>query len=100
VKGVVKKALGPYFARSKTPKEAQKIIYDGVCKGIECRYGIEPFIIRSPYRLNLLDSHSKKIIEKDIEGDDLVEVFNAALNTFPGNKYGLRLPDGFQFKGI
>ena len=105
VKGVVKKPFGPYFARSKTPEGAQKIIYDGVCKGIECQSEIEPYIIKPPYRLNLLESKGhiapfNKILEKDIEGDDLVEVFNGALNSFPWNNFGLKLPDGFKFSGM
>ncbi|MGI6538835.1 MAG: M55 family metallopeptidase [Caldicoprobacterales bacterium] len=102
--GVVKKALGPYFARSKTPQAAQKIIYDGVCKGIKNQKEIKPYVLKPPYRLNLLDSEYhmppfKKVLEKDVEGDDLVDVFKRTLDSFPWNKFGLMHVDGFHYLG-
>jgi D-amino peptidase len=104
VTGVVKKALGPYFARSRTPHAAQSLIYEGVCKGIESQNEIEPYVLKPPFKLNLLDSEGhippfERVLEKDIEGDDLVDVFNRTLNSFPWNKFGLRHLDGFQYLG-
>ncbi len=103
----VKKALGPYFAKSKIPSTAQQMIYDGVCKAIRRAKEIKPFQlkIKPPYRLNLLDSEGhipplKKLLPEDVEGDNIVDVFTKAVNSFPWNKFGLKDVDGFTYSGI
>jgi len=100
----VKKALGPYFAKSKTPTMARKLIYDGVCRAIKREAEIKPYVLQPPFGLNLLDSEEhipplKKILPKDVEGDSIVDAFYKAVNSFPWNKFGLREVDGFKFSG-
>ena len=41
----------------------------------------------------------KKVLEKDVEGDDLVDVFKRTLDSFPWNKFGLMHVDGFHYLG-
>lgn len=101
---IVKEARGPYFARSKMPKAAQKLIYDGVSRAIKNAAQVEPYELKPPFSLNLLDSEGhippfNKILEKDIEGDNIVEVFTKAVTSFPWNKFGLEDVDGFIYYG-
>ena len=103
-KVVVKEALGPYFARAKMPKAAQQLIYDGVCRAIENEAHIEPYFLKPPFSLNLLDSAGhippfEKVLANDIQGDDLIEVFTSAITSFPWNKFGLKSVDGFKYHG-
>lgn len=100
----VKKALGPYFAKSTTPTTAKKLIYEGVCRALKRKEEIEPYLLKPPFRLNLLDSEGhipplKKLLSKDVEGDNIVDVFTEAVNNFPWNKFGLQEVDGFKFNG-
>ena len=102
VKAIVKKALGPYFARSKIPSAAQKIIYENVRRAIEIRDKIKPYVLKPPFRLNLLDSEGhipplKRVLPHDIESDDLIDAFTRVVNSFPWNKFGLKYVDGFRY---
>ena len=101
---IVKKALGPYFARSKMPKAAQQLIYHGVSRAIKNEAQIEPYLLKPPFALNLLDSEGhippfQKILAEDIKGDNITEVFTRAVTSFPWNKFGLKSVDGFKYRG-
>mgnify|MGYP000961836026 CR=1 FL=1 len=101
---IIKKALGPYFARSMTPIRAQQLIYDGVCKAIQRETEIKPYTLKPPFRLNLLDSKGhipplEKILPEDVEGENIVDAFTKAVNSFPWNKFGLKDVDGFKYSG-
>ena len=101
---IVKKALGPYFARSKMPKAAQELIYHGVSRAIKNEAQIEPYLLKPPFAFNLLDSEGhippfKKILTEDVQGDNIVEVFTRAVRSFPWNKFGLKSVDGFKYRG-
>lgn len=101
---VVKKALGPYFAKSIIPPAAQQLIYDGVCRAVKRVAEIKPFKLKPPYRLNLLDSEGhipplQKILPEDVEGDNIVDAFTKAVNSFPWNIFGLKDVDGFKYSG-
>lgn len=101
---VVKEARGPYFSRSMIPAAACQAIYDGVTKALADMDAVEPYILQPPFSLNLYDSDNhappfRKILEEDVRGDDLIEVFKRTLDSFPWNNFGLRYVDGFRFSG-
>ncbi len=103
-KAVVKQALGPYFARSKMPKAAQQLIYDGACKAFKKTAEIASYVLKPPFSLNLLDSAThipplEKVLAADIRGDDLIDVFTRVVNALPGNKFNLRHVDDFKYRG-
>jgi len=101
--GVVKHALSPYAARSLLPREAQRVIEEGVRRGIERRAEITPYKVPGPpYSLNLLDSpdHAteKLCLEEDVTGDDFLDVFNRAITSFPWSPTrGSQKIDGYRY---
>ena len=101
--GVVKQALSPYAARSLLPREAQRVIEEGVRRGVERRGEIPPYKVPGPpYSLNLLDSpdHATEelCLEEDVTGDDFFEVFNRAISSFPWSpKRGSQKLDGYRY---
>lgn len=101
--GVVKQALSPYAARSLLPREAQRVIEEGVKRGLERRAEIAPYKVPGPpYRLNLLDSpdHAteKLCLEEDVTGDDFLEVFNRTITSFPWcPNRGSQKVDGYRY---
>ncbi|MDD2709937.1 MAG: M55 family metallopeptidase [Verrucomicrobiae bacterium] len=102
ITAVVKKSLGPYFARSRIPAASQKLIFEGVKKAMREAKKIKPLKLKPPFRLNLLESKNhappfKKILKKDVCGNDLVKVFQQAVNAFPWNNFGQKYVDDFVF---
>lgn len=103
--GVVKHALSPYAARSLLPREAQRVIEEGVRRGIERRAKITPYKVSGPpYSLNLLDSpdHATEdwCLEKDVTGDDFFDVFSRAITSFPWSpNRGSQKVDGYRYPG-
>jgi D-aminopeptidase len=102
--GVVKEALGPYYSRSRMPAAAQKIIHDGVTAGIAAKENIEPYVLTPPFSLDVYDSDRTgenkglvRLIDKAMEGDDLIDVFQRAVNSMPWNNFGLTHVDGFKY---
>lgn len=101
--GVVKQALSPYAARSLLPREAQRLIEEGVRRGIERRAEIPPYRAPGPpYSLNLLDSpdHATEdlCLEEDVTGDDFFEVCNRAITSFPWSpNRGSQRIDGYRY---
>lgn len=99
---VVKKSLGTYVAKSVMPKKSCEMIYDGVKTALKDLSHFKPYVIKGRLKLNLLDSPGhipplKLILDKDVEGDDIEEVFLTALKSFPWNKMNVNLPDGFKY---
>jgi D-amino peptidase len=104
VRGVVKEALGPYYSRSRMPAAAQKIIHDGVIAGIAAADSIEPYVLTPPFILDVYDSDRSgrnmgliRLIKEPVKGDDLVDVFQRAVNSMPWNNFGLKHVDGFKY---
>lgn len=104
VKGIVKESLGPYYSRSRMPAAAQQIIHDGVIAGIAAADSIEPYVLTPPYVLDVYDADRTgqnrgliRLIDKEVKGDDLVDVFQKAVNSMPWNNFGLTQVDGFKY---
>ena len=100
---VVKHAYSPYAARSVLPRQAQRMIEEGVRRGIERRGEIPPYRVPGPpYRLNLLDSpdHSREelCLPEDVSGDDFMDVFNRIIREFPWSpNRGSQEVDGYYY---
>jgi D-amino peptidase len=103
---VVKKALSPYQARSRTPAMAREMIYRGVTEGLKQRQQIKPFKIPGPVTLNLIESlkgnHDQtrgyyRVSETGLTAETLTEAFNRFLRQLPWNNFDTKLPDGFKF---
>ncbi len=103
---VVKKALGPYQARSLVPARACALIREGVRAALDRRGEIAPFRIPVPVSLNLLESvrgnHDQQAgfrpaLPEDLRGATLNEVFMGLLARMPWFTTGVTLPDGFEY---
>ncbi len=98
----VKKALGAYQARSLIPARSRELIAQGVKEALEHAGDIEPYRIRGPLQLNLIDSPNHappftRVLDKSVEAANIEDAFMQALKAMPWNKFNVELPDGFQF---
>lgn len=102
VTAVVKHSHGPYCCRSLVPRDACRLIEDGVAEGIGRRGEIAPWVIRGPVTLNLLDSPGHipplaPVLENPVEGETISRAFSAIRVKFPWNNYGRRGMDYYRF---
>jgi len=102
---IVKKSLGTYIARSKSPQKSSEMIYEGVINGLKKCDKIKPFTIPGPISLNLLESkngnHDQRegfdFTYKTVNSKTLILAFRKFLTQcswFPGH---VLLPDGFEY---
>jgi hypothetical protein len=65
---------------------------------------IEPYVLKPPFSLDLYDFDRSgmttgliRLINEEIKGDDLIDVFQRAVNSMPWNNFGLKHVDSFKF---
>jgi len=98
----VKKALGTYIARSLIPSRACEMIFEGVKNALRRADKVQPYVIKGPVSLNLLEGphHGlpfKQVLKKDIKNDTISGAFSTAVKNFPWNNFDVQLPDGFSY---
>jgi len=102
VTGVVKHSYGPNCCRSVLPERAREIIEEGVCRGIENRRKVKPYVLKGPVTVNLLDGPGhipplKPVLKHPGKGKNITEAFENALAKFPWASYGKKEMDWYRY---
>lgn len=83
-------------------KRPAKLFIKGLRKEGPKIKDIPPYQIKSPVRLNLLDSKGhippfRKVLKKDVVANTITEAFDKAVDKFPWTDFKLDKVDGFSF---